>query len=462
MTVIYKISTKKNTYYSIVLSLCMTVFTYLFADVSFIAFIGLSLFFTVFFSLIIDTGSALPIRRILLFMAILEWIVGPVLAYNGFYVHYKYYMYVPEADYMALAIPGVFGLAFGLGLFYDKNEVGKVNQLLNRIKAILKAHKYLPIYFIALGFIFSNISPFAPSGLGFIFYLLSNLKYVGLMLLIKSDRPQKLSWVISLMLLFFIEASARGLFHDFILWSVFISFILFHEYNIGIKNKIILFLSTVFVIASLQSVKHEYRDLVWQQGEEASFLTYAGLVVDRLFNGPKSGSQGDTLLESAAIRINQGWVISRIMTNVPNNIPYANGDTIITAVKAAVLPRLLFPDKPTAGGKENYQKYTKYELRKTSIGISLLGEAYINFGKYGGALALFVYGLCISFALSLALNLSVNNPIFLVFIPLVFFHVVKAETELLVVLNFIVKAFIVSYSFSYLFRRFNKNKRVYV
>ena len=136
------------------------------------------------------------------------------------------------------------------------------------------------------------------------------------------------------------------------------------------------------------------------------------------------------------------------MLIVPDLRPHASGETIVVALKASVLPRFLFPDKPRAGGKENYEKYTGFVLQKsTSMGISLLGEAYINFGVRGAWVFMFFFGLFSSFVIKQFFLLASSYPTIWLWFPLILLHFVKAETELLVQLNFIVKSIIMVYAF---------------
>ena len=153
-------------------------------------------------------------------------------------------------------------------------------------------------------------------------------------------------------------------------------------------------------------------------------------------------------VERFIVRINQGWIISSIMDMVPKWVPHADGETVLVAVKASLLPRFLYPDKPRAGGKENYEKYSGFELqRSTSMGISLLGEGYINFGVRGAWVFMFIFGLISSFIIQQFFLLASKYPTIWLWFPLILLHFVKAETELLVQLNFIVKSVIMVYAF---------------
>jgi hypothetical protein len=109
-------------------------------------------------------------------------------------------------------------------------------------------------------------------------------------------------------------------------------------------------------------------------------------------------------------------------------------------VKAAVLPRLLAPGKAAAGGQLNFERFTGFPLVGTSMGLSLLGEGYANYGVTGACLFLFLVGLVYSGALQLLFLIARRQPTVILWIPLIFLHVVKAESELLVTLNHLVKA----------------------
>ena len=77
------------------------------------------------------------------------------------------------------------------------------------------------------------------------------------------------------------------------------------------------------------------------------------------------------------------------------------------------------------------------------MGMSIIGEAYANFGSFGGIFFMLIWGFFLSVYWNRIRALSENHPVLIFFIPLLFFQVVKAETELVVVLNHMVKASIV-------------------
>ena len=88
------------------------------------------------------------------------------------------------------------------------------------------------------------------------------------------------------------------------------------------------------------------------------------------------------------------------------------------------------------------------------MGISLLGEAYINFGVRGAWVFMFIFGLISSFVIKQFFLLASRYPTIWLWFPLILLHFVKAETELLVQLNFLVKSIILVYAFVWANKQF--------
>ena len=82
-------------------------------------------------------GKSLPILELMLFIAAAQWIMGPLIEYNLPNLHYKYFMYVDQQQYMSYVVPafGAFAIAVYLGLglvknhFYRGRKIKKVQRL---------------------------------------------------------------------------------------------------------------------------------------------------------------------------------------------------------------------------------------------------------------------------------------------------------------------------------------------
>jgi hypothetical protein len=414
--------------------------------------IGIGAFVYYFTRFLQEAGSDLPIESFILVMACIQWIVGPVLAYAGFSDHYKYHMYVPEPDYMALAVPGVIALSLGLYAFRSSRRPLLVAHYGEVTREIVTRYPYLPFYLIGIGFVFSFLVSRFPPSLAFPAYVLSNIKYIGLIYLLFSDRVKgKTAVLVGAFLLTFFSSLKGAMFHDLLLWFAFIGMYAAYILRPSMARKLIIVALGFTFIFILQAAKEEYRAKLEEEGRSQYVTKFLSTVDERLraeqARRDYEMAQSDNV-ERIVVRINQGWIISRIMQLTPSSIPHAEGETVVVAIKASLVPRILFPDKPIAGGKANFEKYTRFYLQSsTSMGISLLGEAYINFGYYGAWVFMFMFGLISSFVIQQIFKLAAKYPTIWLWFPLVMLHFVKAETELLVQLNFLVKSIIMVYLF---------------
>lgn len=436
----------------------------------FLAGLGLSLSIWVFFPIYIwsaiglvttvllfldftrKSGDTIPIPELMVLLAALQWIVGPYIDYHNEFEHYKYKMYVSEEVYMSFAVPVV--LAFKVGLSFFKQDVQLV-YLKASIKALLSQHPYFPYTLVAIGI----LAPFArqlfPPGLAFVFFLFGQVKYIGALYFILSGHPNRWYIFSGLMIISALGSIASGMFHDLLLWSVLTMSFVFHELKSSFWSKLTILIFGGLFIVTIQSVKHQYRIL---SPSVAGSIAKTGLFIKLASEEWKEGKITNPADDSEInVRLNQGWIISKVMANVPEYEPYADGQTILDALEAAFLPRIIAPSKKTAGGVENFKKYTGLPIGEhTSMGISLAGEGWANFGYYGGIFFIFLWGVFISWFWNKLSDWSEFFPTLLVWSPILFLQTVKAETELVVVLNHLIKASIVVFALLYYFQRYRK------
>jgi hypothetical protein len=149
-------------------------------------------------------------------------------------------------------------------------------------------------------------------------------------------------------------------------------------------------------------------------------------------------------MQNLGARLNQGWIIARIMEHMPDKLQFVRGETVQTALMAALLPRILAPNKAQAGGRANFERFTGTPLPETtSMDISLAGEGYANFGVMGGCAFIFLVSLFYNLLIIKIISISKNHPSLILWIPFLFFQVMKAETDFATVFNYITKAVLV-------------------
>lgn len=92
-------------------------------------------------------------------------------------------------------------------------------------------------------------------------------------------------------------------------------------------------------------------------------------------------------LEGLVMRLSYVNFFALSIENVPARVPYENGRLWAGSVEHALMPRLLFPNKPVIDDSERTRLYTGIFVsgaeQGTSISIGYVGESYIDFGPVG-------------------------------------------------------------------------------
>lgn len=387
----------------------------------------LGIIFTVWcaFRLYNEIGKSFAIPELLVLIMALQWIIGPWISYNLSLQHYKYYMRVSEATYMEYVVPATMLFAYFLLRRTSTNKL---------IFTIEVFHYFrLARYLVVLGFIADAIINIVPTELRFFVFLISNLKLVGSGILLFSEKNYDRWYIVATIIILLSKSLVLGMFHDLILWLAFLFLIWAIKHQLKPVQKIIIILSVFSLISLLQLSKRFYR-----QSENSGFIS----LLENSGTGLShfSNNREESLLELNT-RLNQGWIVAAVLDNVPVNQDYAHGSTVVEAVAASLLPRIIYKNKAVAGGKKNFEKYTGLELGKyTSMSISVVGEAYANFGRLGGIGFMALWGWFLSGAWVLLVRASRSYIIWGFFASYIFLQVIKAEIDLVVILNHLIKS----------------------
>ncbi|MBJ6119805.1 hypothetical protein JAO76_16475 [Pontibacter sp. BT310] len=437
--------------YRVGILICLAIVLLGFTGLSLWAVTGVLFFSYILINLLFGFGEGIPVNLVIGFIASLQWIIGPVLSYYTGINHPFYGMNIPEEVYFSYIIPGTFLYYIGLSLpIFSAQQISlsQVEKLEDSTTSKTKGAYYL----LAVGFAASLLSSFVPPVLYFFLYLLSQLKYIGAfyLYLSKSGNKTVLYVVFAFLLL---EVLASAIFHDLVLWGLFFIFIYTIKNYVSMPKKLTYLALGFFMLLVLQTVKYQYRNVAWTNaslGSLARSELFTTMVFSTLLSPESMFEQKRN--ENTITRLNQGWIIARVMNYVPYNQPFAGGETIGNAFAASLLPRFIADSKATAGGRENMLRFTGIELQYgTSMNISIIGEAYANYGRTGGIAFMFFIGMLFSFILRFILIKSRDNPTLILWIPFLFLQVIKAETDLITTLNYLVKAsiamFIVFWSF---------------
>lgn len=421
----------------------------LFTDLYYMSGIGLALFTGVAVKFFQDLGKRIEIRDLIAFMSLLQWVVGPVMAYNILPYDELYYMAVPEAVYMNYLVPFCFFMV--AGLYLPLNDERIINdEDVDRLKVYLKEHPWLGYILTGVGLAAGFLSKSLPSSLTFMMFLVTNIQYVGIYMILFSD--SRFRWLIfaGIMGLATSAAVLQGMFGELVQWFTLSFLIIAMVVKIPMWGKVTIISLGLFLVALVQSTKEEYRMATWYaSSEKSNSEIYQEIIMSRISSPSLLFGSGVT--QNMGARLNQGWIIARIMNHMPEKLPYVRGETVKTALYASLLPRFLAPGKAKAGGRANFERFTGTPLPETtSMDISLAGEGYANFGPLGGMVFIFLVSLLYNWVIVKVIAISKKHPTLILWIPFLFFQVMKAETDFATVFNYLTKAALVTFMVFYI------------
>ncbi len=164
---------------------------------------------------------------------------------------------------------------------------------------------------------------------------------------------------------------------------------------------------TALLVVFLSPVKSDYRERTWFGEEpdlaEQSSLTRGTLWIEQATDywaetiaGRRDISEATSSATGRADFIHQ---VAYIYSMTPSVVPYQYGKTY-SFFLVSFIPRLLWPDKPTAGSANGFYAVTygitsEEGAKTTTFGVSILGEAFMNFGWPGVILIMLVQGILI-------------------------------------------------------------------
>ncbi|CAN5690196.1 hypothetical protein BH11BAC3_BH11BAC3_39520 [soil metagenome] len=418
----------------------------LFVDMSWFSYFAVILSLHHFMLLFNSIGNVIPVRYLLGAFMCVQFFIGPTLAYNGLdeYQYYHYKMQIPEADYFTYAIPAVMSFIIGLHIIAGKLNGEIVDE--DQIYLFVQKHSQLPYYFIGIGFVSSFIAAFFSSELAFVFYLLAGFKFIGLFLLVLGSNELKILPLVVVISSIVASSLGDGMFHDLLTWLIFIGSVFAIKYKFGFNLKLAACSIFVFLAVTIQMLKGAYRSSGDDRGIETFSKLYEAQNEDKgIFSFEK--------LAPATVRINQGFIITNIMKNVPAVEPFSDGKEMYQIFEAGILPRIIAPDKLQAGDRTIFMKYSGLRIRAgTSMGLSSIGDAYLNFGITGGCIFMFMLGLLYSGILHVFYKQSIKYPLLILFTPLAFYYPIRPDCELQTILGHLFKSCFLIYVMVQFFR----------
>jgi len=392
----------------------------------------------------IEARNVLPwLPGLVVLSACVQWILAPWAAYHLPLVTPSSGMAVGPAEYFSFAIATLIALVMGVYLPTLKYGRIAVHRAQLRVDANLRPLRLTSEVFVVVGAVASiaMVGGMVGGGLKFAVYLVSILGFVGALGLALLRVP---GWQWRALVPFaFVayRAAAEGSFLEFLFWVVYFAASVAYQYRVKMRILVPFALIGAFAVITINGYKNFYRESIRMTGADSD--ERAGMTADALLELVKAPGRvlSPQSLWFSVNRLNMGWVTSRALAWTPRVEPFANGETVATAIRAALVPRVLDNNKYVAGGKDNTPRFTGIQLyNQTSINLGVAAEMYVNYGLQLGVFAVFVYALLVGWIFSLFVRWSRSSQLWWAWAPYVLFSTLSAEGGLGETLNQLVKS----------------------
>ena len=355
-------------------------------------------------------------------------------------------MPIKEGELFDYILPALLSLFAGVFLF---NKDVSIKESLKRIDP--KDATHLGHLLVAFSFLIDGLVLLDIPNIRSIYSFTYFLKFSGAMCYLFAPSVILYLLVALIFLTLAGHALTGGVFIDFFIWATYLFIMFSLRFGFSFKWRFSFIFLAAPVLILIQSVKLEYREATWYGKRESG----VGLVKE--LAQKKQREQDDPFGQSEGVirtvgRLNQGWHLGKVLKWVPKNEPFADGEDMLGDVQGTLIPRVFSPNKKEIGSKDKFLKYTGHKLSEsTSMTIGVLGDFYVNFGRIGSFFMLFIFGAMMAKALYWFYKKYVlPDPINIVWIPFLFSYLVRANNDFYIVLNNLVKGFLIFLLMNYL------------
>lgn len=403
-------------------------------------------FFLVLLLAIVYTGIHLSPRRLSIFflynaLAVLTLGLVPSLAYllQSLLPAEKVLqpMPIPAVWYFSYLLPVL--TAIGLGTIPWRRKKPTTDQeLIHSINSCLQQQPYLPFLLLTYGMAMYFCTPFLPSTLRQVGVFSGLVLWVGLLHLFFSGWTWRVKAGVLLVVFIFmvLKALQSTFFGDLFVWPLWMMLYLQTQHRWTKKTLLLIGGVAVLFLALVLVWKYDYRERVAQGGSAQHERIFFNTVKDWTKN-PLNSQRWQQALD----RFNQGNHLAQVYRWVPAEEPYARGETMVLAIKASLIPRIFWPDKPQAGGIGIWFRFTGNLLSpNVSMNIGIPGEAYANFGPWLAPLVVLIWVRFLYWLYHGLRRLAFcHYPLLWLWVPLIFYPLMDQENDLVTMLNHAVK-----------------------
>jgi hypothetical protein len=347
-------------------------------------------------------------------------------------------MPIPPEEYFAFNIPAVIIMGWGFFFYRDRSSDDRpvIRNIIIRLKQDVLSIKPAVILILTfsslVAYAITNLLPEGVQQLNtFLYY---SLYASAFYIYFYKNFPWKWYLLAGVVGFIMLDAFNSGMFTIIAYMSGLILILVLADKKLYLYKKVGLLAAGLVALGFIHLFKLDLRRS-YKKHENASVTQLATRVV--------SNSQ-ETALEAVIYpiyqRMNQGYNIALVQKRIPKQVNYLGGEYLGLTLISSFVPRIVWPDKPKAGGAENMKLYTGIIIRTWSTNVGPFGEAYGNFGYMGGWVYIFAFSFFIRGAYTLFLDICRNRPIFFLWLPAMFFQTFYViETDSLQAFNSLIK-----------------------
>lgn len=407
---------------------------------------SLSLVYAVFliYLLVYSLGKRLPILELTMALFGVQLIISPILDYYVLDGVFLSTMKISEARYFGYMLPAILGIHLGFLICFKnhKNLNNLESSLIKRIFENRKKYIKEGHLLIAIG-LFCEIARHLPipSAFAFIIFLLSMFKEIGVFYLWAAKDRFFPFWFCLVFGFVAYTAIKSTIFIDFMVWTIIIMSYYLRQVKINKVFLTILGFIAFSVLFVLQSVKYSYREIAWDENtdQEKGVTVLLKMMYDQV--ATMDANKFKMAGEAVNLRFNQGWIVSDVMQNIDKK-GTNEGAWFTKEFIGILLPRFLYPNKPQVGDHDKFEEFTGWRIsRGISMNVGVVGDGYGNFGRYGGIVFCTIYGMFLGFSVNLIYKVSSKrSAVLFLWIPVIFFYIMRAGNDFYIIANWIVKA----------------------
>jgi hypothetical protein len=405
---------------------------FLLGEIFFAFSIGITGYFLI--QIVINSNRIFAFREWALFLYSINYLFSPAITYQFDQALLTYPMKIPAPDYFNLAIPGF--LCFYLGMHVYKTRI--FIPRMEKVASDSRNNETLLIFFVIFGLILRLTKTFFPPEIAFFIYLTSSIRFVGAFALFSYNSTKYWKWVAVVLLVEFYFGAIAAMFHDAVMWVLFFALFFVYVRKPSISLRLIgLSICVVFVLF-LQGLKGVYRAKIRETGSSnlALFVESSSEISNDL------GSE-DNLLGSLS-RGNQAWIFASTVQRMDRISDYQGLNILGIYFEAALLPRILAPEKLRSGDKEIFNAFSGHQINQTtSMGLGVFADGYIANGFWG--VMFFTFGLGLLFNISFRIVESWANlsEFYVLMVLPLLNYAVRPDCELQTIINHLFKGLLV-------------------